>query len=662
MIPDEKKEEVRDAADIVDVVSDYVKLKRSGSGFVGLCPFHNEKTPSFHVTPRLGIYKCFGCGAGGDVFNFVMEMEGVGFTEAIRELASRFGVFVPEEEEEPEYDEQMHLKEGIYHALRFAGLFFYRSLIEKDEAENARAYLKKRGLNAQTIKKYGLGYAPDQWDGLLKAAESAGVKEQYLQEAGLIKYGRNGEKAYDTFRNRIMFPIFNPTGKVIAFGGRVVGQAKSAKYINSPQTLVYNKSEVLYGIQVAKNEIRKEKEAILVEGYTDVLSLHQAGIRNVISTSGTALTLQQMRSVHRYGDTLLMIYDSDSAGQNAMIRGLNIALREGLEVRLLQLPEGEDPDSFVRQFGNKSFLEYKKKDSKDFITFILNKAQQAHDWDDPAHKKRTISQLLYSIAHIPDAVTRETFVLHLNQKVKVGDRALFEELGKKIAELKRDEAKEKQRISRFEKTQDHGGLPRSEANIEKQATHQVKRENTTSQNGRTKDSQVRMASYEKEVIRLMLEYGRKMVEYIGKLCNADHFESENLKMFFEDIIKRYQDEKDISIDVYMSYDPPWPEMVSEIVMDAYGVSEKGMERTGVQVIKDSNPYKTAKGALKALKLHYLNRLKKDFEKAYQSSSGDEKIEINRLLTEVSRERMRLEVITLDELFPDPPQEEETGDK
>ncbi len=447
MISDEKKEEVRSAADIVDVVSDYVKLRRSGSGFTGLCPFHNEKTPSFHVTPRLGIYKCFGCGAGGDVFNFIMEMEGIGFTEAVKTLANKYGVFIPEEEE-PEYDAQHHLREGIYHALRYAGLFYYRNLKETDEAADAREYLKKRGFSRETIKKYGLGYAPDGRIAFYKSAIDSGLNEQYLHEAGLIKYGRNGEETYDTFRGRLMFPIFNTSGKVIAFGGRVLGQAKTAKYINSPQTLVYNKSEVLYGIQVAKNEIRKEDEAILVEGYTDVLALHQAGVRNAVSTSGTALTPGQLRIFHRYSDNLLMIYDADSAGQNAMERGLNLALNEGLSIRLLQLPEGEDPDSFVKQFGGESFREYRKKNAKDFVTFLVEKARKNGEWDDPISKNRAISRVIQSIAQIPESMMRETYIQHLNQLAKVGDVALFEELGKAIEEHNREQKRERERLKR----------------------------------------------------------------------------------------------------------------------------------------------------------------------------------------------------------------------
>jgi DNA primase len=328
MITDDKKEEVRDAADIVEVVGDYVKLKRSGSGFTGLCPYHDEKTPSFNVTPRLGIFKCFGCGESGDVFKFVMDQDGIGFTEAVRQLADRYGVFIPEEESS-EPSESLQQKEGIYHALKFAGIYFYRNLIENPDAEKALKYLDNRGYNREVFKKYGLGYAPTGGSDLYKAAQNAGISEEYLIEADLIKPSQRGEGFYDTFRGRLMFPIFGTTGKVIAFAGRVLGNEKTAKYINSAQTKVYNKSEVVYGVNFAKNEIRKNKEVILVEGYTDVITLNEHGIKNVVASSGTALTPGQMKILNRYGEKIIMIYDADNAGQAAMKRGIDIALAKG---------------------------------------------------------------------------------------------------------------------------------------------------------------------------------------------------------------------------------------------------------------------------------------------------------------------------------------------
>lgn len=658
MISDEKKEEVRAAADIVDVVSDYVKLRRSGSGFTGLCPFHNEKTPSFNVTPRLGIYKCFGCGAGGDVFNFIMEMEGIGFTEAVKTLANRYGVFIPEEEDQ-EYDAKYHLTEGIYHALRYAGLYYYRNLIETDEAAAARDYLKKRGFTKETIKKYGLGYSPDNRTALYRAAMDSGLNEQYLHGAGLIKEGPNGEDVYDTFRGRLMFPIFNTSGKVIAFGGRVLGQAKTAKYINSPQTQVYNKSEVLYGIQVAKNEIRKEDEVILVEGYTDVLSLHQAGVRNVVSTSGTALTSGQLRIMHRYSDNLLMIYDADSAGQNAMERGLNLALSEGLSVRLLQLPEGEDPDTFVKQFGGESFREFKKEHAEDFVTFLVNKAKKSGDWDSPIDKNKVITRIIQSIANIPDAMSRETFIQHLNQLAKVGDVALFEKLNKAIDERNREQKRERERLKRSREVNGKDNIPAKAEPANKVTAgnvHDGPPDLVDNQRDVKKESfsERNYPLAEKEILRLMLEYGRSMVEYIGGLCNEDHFEDDWLRSFFLDMIKSYHDDKEISIEMYMAREQPYPMMVSEIVMEPHGVSEKGVKRTGVVIRKDADPYKTAKGALKALKIHYLERMNRKLSEALKKAEGDEKVVLSQNIKELGQARKRLEVFSLDDLFPDPP--------
>ncbi len=450
MIPDHIKEHVKSSADIVEVISDYVKLRRSGNSFVGLCPFHSEKTPSFNVSPQSGFFKCFGCGESGDVFSFLMKKDGVSFTEAIRIVGARFGIDVPEENE-PVQDEQYRLKEGIFHALSFAGKFFFKQLTKSDEGSAALKYLEKRGFTHETIRSYGLGFAPDSFDALLKAATDVGIKEEYLEQGGLIKYARNGESAYDTFRNRLMFPIFNASGKVIGFGGRVIAgsDGKSPKnvpkYINSSQTPVYNKSEVLYGIHVAKNEIRKTGETILVEGYTDVISMHQAGIKNVVATSGTALTIEQLRAIGRYGENLLMIYDADLAGQNAMSRGIDLALKQGLNVRLLQLPDGEDPDSFVKKSGRDAFLEYREAEAKDFVYFSIEKAKKENRWNDPFHRKNVLHQILLSIAQIPELIIQETFIQHLSEATGLGTVALFDQLKEKRAELR--ETAERQKIA-----------------------------------------------------------------------------------------------------------------------------------------------------------------------------------------------------------------------
>ena len=658
MIPDEKKEEVRGAADIVEVVEDYVKLKRSGRSWKGLCPFHDEKTPSFHVTPDLGIYKCFGCGESGDVFNFVMEMEGVGFVEAMRSLADRYGVSLPEEDAE-EFDEEHNLREGIYHALKYAGVFFYRHLMETKEAQKARDYLQERGYDRSIIKKYGLGYAPSDGEKLYKTALDSGLNEEYLLEAGLIKPSNRGDGYYDAFRGRLMFPIFNPSGKVIAYAGRVLGKEKTAKYINSPQTKVYNKSKVLYGINFAKNDIRKTDEVILVEGYTDVISLQQYGINNVAASSGTSLTSDQMKLLHRYGDTITMIYDSDSAGQRAMKRGINIALREGMDVKLLELPEGEDPDSFVRQFGKDSFLELKQEESEDFLSYQIHKAKDEGRWEEPAEKKKVISEILESIAHMPDQVSRETYVQHLNSKAKIGDRALFDELGKIRKQLKDERKKarqrEKRRKEREARRQQQGeGDQRPQAPIPHSVGHNDREAASRPPKQNQPAPPKKRPNYEKELIRLMLMYDRDMIDYIGSQCNERQFEDKQLRNFYTDIIDRYKDEKEVSVEAYAEREHPYPELVGEIVLEEHSVSERHHEKIGVQYKKDKNPYRTAKGALKALKIHYLDRLQVDLYERYNSSEEkDERKKVMKAMKEAGRQRTLLQESPIDELFPDP---------
>jgi DNA primase len=660
MIPDEKKEEIRDRADLVEVVDDYVKLKRSGRSWKGLCPFHDENTASFNVTPELGIYKCFGCGASGDVFNFMMEMEGVGFVEAMRTLADRFGVTLPEEEEE-EYSEAQTLREGIYHALKYAGVYYHSQLNETDEAKKARQYLQNRGYNRPINRKYGLGYAPQQGDALYRAATDSGLNEEYLLEAGLIKPSQREDGFYDAFRGRLMFPIFNTTGKVIAFAGRVLGNEKTAKYINSPQTKVYNKSEVLYGINFAKNEIRKNDEVILVEGYTDVISLQQHDINNVVASSGTSLTPGQLKLLHRYGETITMIYDSDAAGQAAMKRGINLALDEGMDVKLLELPEGDDPDSFIRQFGKDSFLDLKKEKGEDFVSYLIHKAQNEGRWDDPSKKNRAISEALESIAHIPDKVARETFLQHLNSLTKIGDRELHEELGKILQEVKQQKERAQRRKKRREERQSRKESPRQATQNQGRPDHHTQA--FDAQMGSSENRNRRPAppkdrpGYEKELIRLMLNNGSEMINYIGSNCNENQFSDKLLRDFYHNIIERHKNDEKISVEFYSNQEHPYPELVGEIMIDQYGVSERHAEKTGARVGRDNKPYRTAKSSLKSLIYAFIVRKIDELTDALMDDDLSKRDEVRKIKTELQREKTRFERYSANEIFDDPDGEE-----
>ena len=653
MISDAKKEEVRDAADIVEVVSDYVKLKRSGSGFTGLCPYHNEKTPSFHVTPRLGIFKCFGCGESGDVFKFVMDQDGIGFTEAIRQLADRYGVFIPEEEQTEEQGETHQLKEGIYHALKFAGVYFYRNLIENPDAKKAMEYLEQRGYPMEVIKSFGLGYAPSGGDDLWKAAKNAGIDEQYLAEADLIKPSQRGEGFYDTFRGRLMFPIFSPTNKVIAFAGRVLGNEKTAKYINSAQTKVYNKSEVVYGVNFAKNEIRKHKEVILVEGYTDVITLNQHGISNVVASSGTALTPGQMKILHRYGDRIVMIYDADNAGQNAMRRGIDIALREGMEVRLLELPDGHDPDSFVKQFGKKSFLDTKRTEEKNIVDFIFYKADEKHLLSDPEEFPKISNDVLHAISNIKDEIKRQSYVQHLHRVSqrfqKKSDHDLFDDLNRILREKSEEEDRSKRR-EQFRQEREAGDqVPTTEEEIPvmEEFEGMSQTSNLKPQNSKKKPH------YEKELIRLMITYGKDMVKYICSLTNDRLIEDEELRMFYNDVVERYKAEEEISIEFYSGKSDPFPRLVGDVLLEQHTASERHHEKVGLKYEKDKNPYRTAKSTIKTLELSFFKHKLAELSEKYKTAGVEEKRKITEVQADVQSKITLREKMDSDDFYPDP---------
>ena len=644
MISDEKKEEVRAAADIVEVVSDYVKLKRSGSSFVGLCPYHDEKTPSFNVTPRLEIFKCFGCGESGDVFKFVMDQEGVGFNEAVRQLAERYGVFIPEEDNE-EPSENTQLREGIYHALKFAGVFYYRNLIENPEAEKALKYLENR----EVYRKFGLGYSPSGGEELWKAAKNAGIDEKYLVEADLIKPSNRGSGFYDTFRGRLMFPIFNPTGKVIAFAGRVLGNEKTAKYINSSQTKVYNKSEVVYGVNFARNEIRKHKEVILVEGYTDVITLHEHGIKNVVASSGTSLTPGQMKILHRYGERIVMIYDSDDAGQTAMKRGINIALAEGMEVELLELPEDQDPDSFVKQFGKESFEDLKKEEAGDFVDFLLLKAGEEGRLEKPTETPKVITEILESIANIKDSIQRQVYVQYLHQKMqkfqKVKESDLYEQL-ERVMNDKRWEEKRSQRREEARQRVQQQNENEIQTPEDEQPPHPGTRTAVAS-------ASRKKPHFEKELIRLMITYGRSMVEYICSFTNSKLFEDDELRTFYEDIIERYKEEKEISVKAYSGLDEPFPRLVGDVLLEQHTASDRHEEKVGLKYEKDKNPYKTAKSSIRAAQINFYRHKQHELADKIAAASGDERLDLMERQKDIKSKLTRRETTDPDDLYPDP---------
>lgn len=418
---------VFETARLEEVIGDFVQLKKSGSNFKGLSPFSNEKTPSFMVSPAKQIWKDFSSGKGGNVVSFLMEHEHFTFPEAIKFLAKKYNIEVEETQQTNEQKEAASLRESMYAVTDYAQSFFSKMLNESQEGKNiGLAYFQERGFTAESIDKFHLGYSSDQWDALTKAALNAGFQEEFLISSGLTI--QKGEKLFDRFKGRVMFPIHSMSGRVMGFGGRILKQDKqSAKYVNSPESEVYQKSKVLYGLYQAKQHIAKESNCYLVEGYTDVIQMHQAGIQNVVSSSGTALTSDQVRLVRRLTNTITLLFDGDAAGLRAAMRGVDIILEAGMQVSICTFPEGEDPDSFVRNHQLTEVKQFLENNTVDFIQFKA-KLLAEEGKNEPIRKAETIREIVQSISIIPDAIRREVYIQSCASLMNISEDVLFSTL------------------------------------------------------------------------------------------------------------------------------------------------------------------------------------------------------------------------------------------
>ena len=437
-------QQILSRVDIIDIIGTFVKLKKRGANYLGLCPFHNEKSPSFTVSPAKEIYKCFGCGRSGNSISFLMEAEKYSYVEALRWLANKYGVEIEETETSPEYKQQQQAADSLYIINNFAQQFFSTQLFETDEGQDiALSYLKQRGFREDTIKKFQLGYNPEAKDAFSKAALAAQYNQEYLLKSGLVN-NREGV-LNDNYRGRIIFPIHNQSGKVLGFGARIIKKNdKAPKYINTPENEIYIKSKVLYGSYFARQPIDKADECLLVEGYTDVVSLHQAGIENVVASGGTALTPDQLRLIKKYTNNLTIIYDGDNAGVKAALRGLDLALEEGLNVQLVLIPDGEDPDSYVNKVGSSAFTTFIATNKKDVILFQLNIAL-AEAGNDNNKKSLVINQIAETIAKInklEDFSKQQAYIKQSAEILKIEESGLIALVNKHIKEkVYKDETK-----------------------------------------------------------------------------------------------------------------------------------------------------------------------------------------------------------------------------
>ena len=461
MIPQETVSLILDTAKIEDVVGDYVTLKRRGANYVACCPFHNEKTPSFYVSPSKGIYKCFGCGKSGTAVGFVMEEEHCSYVEALRYLAKKYHIEIQEEEESAEEIARRQRSESLLLVSEFAEKFFVSQLDTDEGRAVGRAYFRKRGLEDETVRKFGLGWAPSGRTSLVDAALAAGYKMEYLLAAG-VAVRHDDETVSDKFRERVMFPVHSVSGRVVAFSGRTLRSDNPAKYVNSPETEIYIKSRNLLGIYFAKAEMSRLDECILVEGNIDMVMMHQLGIRNVVASCGTSLTVEQIRLIRKFTENVTIMYDGDSAGIHAALRGITMVLSEGMNVKVVLLPDGDDPDSFCRKHTLEEVRSFMASSEQDFISFkselLLREAG-----GDPLKRANLINDIADTIAAIPDPVKRSTYVAATAERFKVESSILFDRIAvtrrKMLEEKSREEFRENRRREAEDRAASSSGQP-----------------------------------------------------------------------------------------------------------------------------------------------------------------------------------------------------------
>lgn len=525
---------IMDAADIVDVVSDFVHLKRSGANYKGLCPFHNDRTPSFHVSKAKNLCKCFSCGKGGNPVGFIMEHEQMSYHEALRYLAKKYNIEIAEREMTDEEREQESERESMLAINEFALNHFENNLTEtQDGRDIGLTYFRERGLSDATIKKFRLGYSLEQSDALHKAATGQGYNDKYLFATGLCGKSENG-RVYDRYKGRVIFPIFGTSGRPIAYGGRTLSSRKDvAKYVNSPESIIYHKSNVLYGLYQAKNAISRQDKCILVEGYMDVISMFQSGIENVVASSGTSLTEGQIRLIHRFTSNVTVIYDGDEAGIKASLRGIDMLLAEGLNIKVLLLPDGEDPDSFARSHTAEELAEYISQNETDFIRFktaIMLKGAE----NDPQKRAEAIKAIMQSVAKIPDEITRHVYVQECSSLLNVTEQKLMSHMEVARTKYVEDKANEQRKEKARESIKDIDNKP--DNNAPALSTQQP---DPIEENDKQFTAYAAyMKTYESEVVRYVVRYGVmdfcneidengqqypiKVIDYILRELNVDN--------------------------------------------------------------------------------------------------------------------------------------------
>ena len=432
MINKETIQRIMDATRIEEVIGEFVSLKKRGANHIGCCPFHNEKTPSFYVSPSKGIYKCFGCGKSGNAVGFIMDHEHYTYPEALRYLANKYNIPIEEERMTEEQKERQTERDGLFHVTEFAQKYF-ADILHNDEMGQAigLSYFHQRGLSDEIINTFGLGYCLDEWRNFTDHARRNGYSDEVLEKSGLTIFKEEG-KCYDRFRGRVMFPIYSISGRVLGFSGRILSSEKqAAKYVNSPDSEIYDKSHTLYGIYQARNAISKEDKCYLVEGNVDVVSMHQSGVCNTVASCGTSLTVEQIRLIKRFTPNVTVLYDGDKAGIKAALRAVNLLFEEGMHVRVVLFPDGEDPDSYAQKYGSTQLQEYLRTHEENFLAFktrvLLDDVEQ-----DPIRKSEVLKEIVNTIALVPDRIEQQDYIRLASSKLRMNEQVLLQELGKAI--------------------------------------------------------------------------------------------------------------------------------------------------------------------------------------------------------------------------------------
>ncbi|MEB0263522.1 MULTISPECIES: DNA primase [unclassified Mucilaginibacter] len=624
MITKPTVDRIMEATDIVEVIGEFVQLKKRGANYVGLSPFVNERTPSFTVSPAKGIFKDFSSGKGGSAVTFLMELEKFTYPEALKWLAKKYGIEVEETVDTTENLEEQNHRESLMIVSGFAAKYFHESLLDTDEGKSiGYSYFKERGFSNDTIKKFELGYSPDQWEAFTGEALKQGYKEEFIVESGLSVKRDNGS-LYDRYRGRVMFPIHSFTGRVIAFGGRTLKSDKNVpKYVNSPESEIYHKSSILYGLYFAKKAIREEDNCYLVEGYADVISVHQAGIENVVASSGTSLTVEQIRLIGRLTKNITILYDGDAAGIKASLRGLDMILEEGLNVKVVLFPDGHDPDSYVQKFGTNAFKTHVDKNKKDFILYkteILLKDVG----NDPIKKAEVIREIVESIAKIPDSIKASVFLKECSNRLEIDERALLSELNKmRQAKAKKDSQQPYQGRKPEPSPEDLLFFEEPQEHIAKESDTQ-----------------------EREIVRLLLNYGNKMIDwdgiantYIGPFMIAElsdvEFEQTETKKFME--IYRQEVENGVLPEEqhFIHYhDKGIVDLVVTMLATKYILSENWYEMHKILVPDEqANMKATILGAIFHLKKQKVSKILTQIRNELQTTTGevDQEILLNQYM-------------------------------